>query len=81
MQNCMPNGPWVKHSGMDPGSMASASLRPSLGQRGWNHGPYCRVEVHGPSGLGDLCAVQVIFRFAFVWMKGRFAFIINKGET
>ena len=50
----MPNGPWVKHSGTDPGPMASAGLGPSFEQRGWNHEPYFRVEVYGPSGLGDL---------------------------
>ena len=33
--------------------MALAGLRPSFGQRGWGHGPHCRVEVQGPSGLGD----------------------------
>ena len=54
----MPNRPWARHSGMDPGPMASAGLGPGFGQRGWNHKPHGRVEVHGPSGLGNPCAVQ-----------------------
>ena len=61
VQDCMPNGPWAKHSGMDPGPMASAGLGPSFGQRSWNHGPYCRVEVRGASGPRDSCAVQILF--------------------
>ena len=31
VQDRMPNEPWVKYSGMDPGPMASAGLGPSLG--------------------------------------------------
>ena len=52
-QDCMSSGPWVKHSGMRPGPMALASLGPSFGRRGRGYGPYCRVEVQGPSGPGD----------------------------
>ena len=61
VQDCMSNGPWVKHSGMDPRPVASAGLGPNFGQRGWNHGPHCRVEVHGPSRPRDPCAVQLWF--------------------
>ena len=38
--------------------MASASLGPSFGQRGWYHGPHNRVEVHGLSGPRDPFAVS-----------------------
>ena len=62
VQDCMSNGPWVKHSGMDPRPMASVSLGPGFEQRGWNHGPHCRVEVRGPSGPGDPCAVQFLIK-------------------
>ena len=58
----MPNGPWVKHSGMDLGPMASTGLGPNLGQRGWDHKPHYKDEVHGPSGLGDPCAVQFLIK-------------------
>ena len=54
----MPNGPWVKHSGTDLGPMASAGLGPNFKQRGWNHGPHCKVEVYGPSGPRDSYAVH-----------------------
>ena len=57
----MSNGPWIKRNGMDPRPMASTGLRPNLRQRGWNHGPHCRVDVHGPSGPGDPCAVQYAY--------------------
>ena len=53
----MANGPWVEHSGMDPGPMALAGLRRSFEQKGWNHGPHCRIEVCGLNGPGDPCAV------------------------
>ena len=61
IQDCMPSGPWVKHSGTDPRPIASTGLGPSFEQRGWNHGPHYRVKVHGPSKLGDPCAVQLVF--------------------
>ena len=57
VQDRMANGPWVEHSGMDPGPMALAGLRRSFEQKGWNHGPHCRIEVCGLNGPGDPCAV------------------------
>ena len=38
--------------------MTLVGLGPALGQRGWGHGPYRWVEVQGPSGPSDPCAVH-----------------------
>ena len=65
VQELMPNRPWVKHSGTDLGPMALAGLRPDFGQRGWNHGPHRLIEVCGPSGPGDPCAVHLEFKILF----------------
>ena len=64
VQDRMPNEPWIKHNGMDPRPLASTGIGPNLGQRGWNHEPHYGVEVHGPSGPGDPCAVRILF---FIW--------------
>ena len=55
----MPNEPWIKHNGMDPRSLTLTGIGPNIGQRGWNHGPHYGVEVYGPSGPRDPCAVQI----------------------
>ena len=41
------------------GPIALVGLGPSLGQRGWGHGPYRWVEVQGLSRPGDFYAVQL----------------------
>ena len=61
------HGHWVKHSDMDPGPMASTGLGPRFGQRDWNHGSHCRVEVHGPSGPRDpyIYFFTILFKYFF----------------
>ena len=46
------------YSSLRPGPTALVGLGPGLGQRSWSHGPYRWVEVQGPSGPRDPCAVQ-----------------------
>ena len=38
--------------------MALVDLGPSLRERGWGYKPYRWVEVQGPNGPRDPCAVQ-----------------------
>ena len=39
--------------------MVVGCLRPEVSQRGWGRGPYCWVEVQGPSGPRDPYAVHI----------------------
>ena len=49
------NGLWA---GIRPGPTALVGLGPGLGQRAWDHGPYCWIEFQGSSRPGDHYAVQ-----------------------
>ena len=56
---------------MRPGPMALEGLGPGVGQRGEGYGPYCWVEVQGPSGPRAPYAVQNFFEWLPISPKTR----------